>query len=405
MSKIDDIFARASILMQTGLSESTGLKYCDQKLVVYWTLATHALLYLDTFPLLALLGKMGTGKSQTLSIVENFSLRPVRLSLRGMTGAAIRDKFAEAYEGTAIVEEADQAWKDGDSAFESLLSDRYQRLSAQASHKVKQGDKDWQSVTKRYFGATVLHRRIPFRDAALDGRTVSIRLRPDNSRKYRPFDPQDPWNREGKELVGNVVIVLPTVEQPDGVAARIFNSYRPLLAMARLCGDKNFAEQVLTRLRQDTLELREAQGCEPDGLVLRAIVEAIFERGTAEFRNIKLSSLSESIWKNHRFTLQPRQIGPIAIELGFETKASHGVTVVVPTPSPLQGVQRMRVYGRGYRGVATAATQFRFWHAAGQHCGLNCFECWKQPVSNQHRESGAAGRPRRAPLASRRTIA
>ena len=335
MSQVGDKFARAAALMQTGLSESTGLRDRYQKLVVYWALATHALPYLDTFPLLALLGKMGTGKSQTLSIVENFSLRPVRLSLRGMTAPAIRDKFAEAYEGTAIVEEADQAWKDGDSAFESLLSDRYQRQSAQASHKAKHGDKDWESVTKRYFGATVLHRRIPFRDAALDGRTVRIRLRPDNSRTYRAFDAQDPWNREGKELVGNLVIVLPTVEQPDGVAARVFNSYRPILATARLCGDDEFKGQMLGRLLQDTLELTEAQSSEPDGLVLRAIVEAIFELGTAEFRNIRLSILSESIWRNHRFSLQPRQIGPIARELGFETKTSHGVTVVVPTPATL----------------------------------------------------------------------
>jgi hypothetical protein len=33
--------------------------------------------------------------------------------------------------------------------------------------------------------------------------------------------------------------------------------------------------------------------------------------------------------------LQPRQIGPIARDLGFETKTSHGVTVVVPTPATL----------------------------------------------------------------------
>jgi hypothetical protein len=335
LKETDDKFARAAVLMQTALSQSTGLRDREHKLVTYWTLATHALPRLDTFPLLALLGKMGTGKSQTLSIVENFSLRPGRLSLRGMTGAAIRDKFADCYEGTAIVEEADQAWKDGDSAFERLLSDRYQRQSAKASHKVNQGDKNWESVTKEYFGATVLHRRIPFRDAALDGRTVSIRLRADNSRKYRAFDAQDLWNQEGKQLIGNLIIEVPMVEQPDGVAARIFNSYRPLLATARLCGDDKFEAEVLGRLLQDTLELREAQSSEPDGLVLRAIVEAVFELGTPEFRNIKLSVLSESIWRNHRFSLQPRQIASIARELGFETKTSHGVTVVAPTPATL----------------------------------------------------------------------
>ena len=171
--------------MQTALSQSTGLKDRDQKLVTYWTLATHALPYLGTFPLLALLGKMGTGKSQTLSVIGNFAFRPARLSLRGMTGPAIRDKLAECYGGTAIVEEADAAWKDADMSFERLLSDRYQKASAEASHKVPAGEKNWGTVTKQYFGATALHRRVPFNDAALDGRTVTVRLRPDHRRALR----------------------------------------------------------------------------------------------------------------------------------------------------------------------------------------------------------------------------
>ena len=122
--------------MQTALSESTGLKDRDQKLVIYWALATHALPRLNTFPLLPLLGKLATGKSQTLLIIGNFAYRATRLSLRAMTGPAIRDKLAECYQGTAIVEEADHAWKDDTMTFERMLSDRYQRASATAAHKV-----------------------------------------------------------------------------------------------------------------------------------------------------------------------------------------------------------------------------------------------------------------------------
>jgi hypothetical protein len=123
VSETEDKFARAAVLMQRALLESTGLKGREQQLVVYWTLATHSLPHLDTFPLLALVGKMGTGKSKTLSIIDNFAFRPVPMSLRGMTGPAIRDKFAGCYEGTAIVEEADHAWKDGEMAFERILSE------------------------------------------------------------------------------------------------------------------------------------------------------------------------------------------------------------------------------------------------------------------------------------------
>ena len=142
----------------------------ERKLVTYWTLASHSLPYVDTFPVLTVLGKMGTGKSQALKIVGNFAYRPHRLSLRGMTAPTIRDAFAAAHEGTAVVEEADQAWNDKDHAFERMVSDRYQRSSAKASLKVPSGDKNWKSVMKPLFGATALHRRLLFVDAALDGR-------------------------------------------------------------------------------------------------------------------------------------------------------------------------------------------------------------------------------------------
>lgn len=335
MSENENIFAKAATLMQTALSESTGLRDREQKIVVYWTLATHSLPHANTFPILALQGKMGTGKSQALFIIRNFAFRPVALSLRGMTTPTIRDKFAESHNGTAIVEEADYAWRDADTSFERLLSDRYQKASAQAAHKVKSGDKNWTTAPKQYFGATALHRRIPFKDAALDGRTVCVRFRPDHTRHYREYRDEDPWNVEGKQLVSGVPFEPPEVEQPQGVAGRIFNTYRPLLSAAKLCGDQQFAEQLLAKLLQETLELKEAQSSEPDGLVLQAIVEAVFECGSPEFRNIKFSVLAESVWKNHRFSVNSRQIGPIARDLGFTTKTSHGATVVVPTPATL----------------------------------------------------------------------
>jgi hypothetical protein len=325
----------AASLMDRALIESTGLNEFQRKVVTYWTLGTHFLRRTNTYSILALLGKMASGKSQTLSIIENFAYRPVRLNLRGMTTPTIRDKLAEALEGTAIVEEADFAWKDTDTTVERLLSDRYQRKTANASYKVKSGDKDWQPRSQEYFGATVVHRRIPFRDAALDGRTVLVRFRPDSTRKYREFSPEDPWNEEGKKLLQGLILTPIEVECPEGVAGRTFSTYFPLLSAATMWGDRQFIDQLRSRLLQDTLELKEAQSMEPDGLVLRAIVESVFILGPPDFSNVKFSSLSESIWKNHRFPLTSRQIGPIARDLGFTTKESHGMTVVVVTPATL----------------------------------------------------------------------
>ena len=89
-----------------------------------------------------------------------------------MTWPTVRDDFAEANNGTAIVEEADSNGKISSSEFEALLSERYSRNTALAKLKVPKGEYNWVTQERPYFGATVIHRRIPFADAALDGQPL-----------------------------------------------------------------------------------------------------------------------------------------------------------------------------------------------------------------------------------------
>jgi hypothetical protein len=332
MSATTNDIQKAIECMDAALTQTTGLGERERQLVVYWSLATHSLAHVGTFPLLSLVGKMGTGKSQALKVIGGFAYRPRFLSLRSMTLPAIRDELSACYEGSAIIEEADKAWKDGGAAFEALLSDRYQRSTAEARLEEKHGD-NWQPVAKKYFGASVLHRRIPFSDAALDGRSIPIHFRPNHNRTYSEYREDDPLIVEGSTLLRQWTFQPPAVEQLPKVAARIFNTYRPLIAAARFCGDKGFLELIQERLLLETAELKAAQSAEPDGLVLRAILDCVGD--SPSFANVKISALSDSIFRNNKVTLQPRQIAGLARQLGFKTKESHGVTVVVPTPTTL----------------------------------------------------------------------
>lgn len=343
-------------LVDRSLSECTGLVPVSLKKVMYWTLGTHSLLNAAKFPLLVVLGKMGTGKTETLNVIGNFARKAVRVSLRGTTLAMFRDRLISAANGTAIIEEADAAWHDTDSTFERLLSDRYSRASAEAAFKVhKQIEKEgvkgicWQGASAKYFGATVLHRRICFKDAALDGRTIVVRTRPNNERTYREFNAEDPWNVEGREIIASGLdFELPPFRNLPGVPARIQATYGPLLSLAEIVNDSRFIDQVGAELQAATAELREAQASEPDGLVLRAILFHIYNepnpfdpdnpmaaRTEPCWANIKIGTLKEYIWKEHRMAFDQRQIAGMARELGFTTKVSHGVTVISPTPATL----------------------------------------------------------------------
>ena len=103
-------------------------------------------------------------------------------------------------------------------------------------------------MEREYFGATVLHRRILFKEAALDGRTVRVRLHADHTRRYREFRAEDTWNVEGRHLVNGLEFEPIEVDQPEGVAGRVFSTYKPLLSAARPCADQDFVEQLRSKL-------------------------------------------------------------------------------------------------------------------------------------------------------------
>ncbi len=52
-------------------------------------------------------------------------------------------------------------------------------------------------------------------------------------------------------------------------------------------------------------------------------------------RNARVGDIAQSVWDNERVQLKPQQVAALLRDLGFETKNSHGVTVVVPSPTAL----------------------------------------------------------------------
>jgi hypothetical protein len=132
------------------LEMSTGLSPMDRKIVAYYTLATHTVPYTKTFPILVFRGPFGTGKTQTLQVVKAFAYRPNSLTPRSCSPAAIRDELVECHDGTAIIEEGDAGWKGDSGPYENLLSDRYQRDSAKAAHKVPAGEGCWAGADREH---------------------------------------------------------------------------------------------------------------------------------------------------------------------------------------------------------------------------------------------------------------
>ena len=306
---------------------STDLTELNRKLVAYWSVATHMLPHLKTFPLLVLKGPMGTGKSECLGIVERFSHNSKQFVMRGYTSAMVRDEMIACYEGTAVIEEADQGWKD-DSSFEMILSDRYQRSTGKIGVKTKTGKDDWKGSTMPIFGATVLHRRMPFADAALDGRSVVIRFRSNFERDYVDSE-QLPWIREAYEAIRGITFKPTDVDRPQTIAPRIFNSYTPVIQASKTLGDDEFLSLLTERLEEETAELKRDQSLEPDGIILRAVLDAV-STANPTYGNIKLSTVVDWAFRNHNVRFAHRQVAGLARSIGLTVKEIHGSAVIVP---------------------------------------------------------------------------
>jgi hypothetical protein len=320
--------------MDEALSLVCGLAARDRERVTYYTLATHAVESLDTFPLLVFKGPMGCGKSQALKVAHAFAHKAGAISLPSMTLPTVRDELAACHNGTAIIEEADQGWKDA-ATLEQMLSNRYQRATAKASLKQSRSDGNWDTAHRELFGATILHRRQPFADAALNGRSVIVPFHADHNRTYAKAEGL-PQLERGRQLVREFTFQLPAVEQPPNIAARVFDTYRPLVAASVACGDGGFLASIMRFLETETLSLKEAQSIEPEGLVLRALIACMSVGGRLNFTTyVPFRDLADFIWQNYHFPLRHQQIGTIARDLGFQTKESHGVTKVVPKAATL----------------------------------------------------------------------
>jgi hypothetical protein len=323
----------AATLADKTLSDCTGLDDYKRKLVTYWALATHALPNLETFPILSLQGQFGCGKSECLNVISLLSAKSIRITLNSFTLPAVRDAFINAHEGTVLIEEADTTWKtEHDKAFENLLNNRGNRSASIEEHNHQVG-KHWERQRSKYFGATVLHRRQPFDDSALESRTIIVKFKAVHTRTYKPYNSTDPLIIETNKAIGQIEkLQLPYFESVANVAGRVMDTYRPCLMLAQYLDDQAFIIGSLDILHTQTENMCMDQGTEFTHVVYSALVSCMTDPNdsthTISYCNVRLSALVDAIYKESRDSYPARKVGRQLRLMGFTVKVSHGQAVV-----------------------------------------------------------------------------
>jgi hypothetical protein len=332
------------------LQVSTGHDFYQRTKISYYIAATYFLNQYDVFSGLALHGVPSTGKTETLNAIKGLGFKCVTVTAESITPAALRQSMAEANNGTLIIEEAEAIT---DKELEALLITRYSRSSAHSSKMVSDGGKGWNKIDLSTFGATVLHRRNLFKEAALQRRVIAIRTyRVKGS--YISYGEKDAiWAFVKSKLVRPDR--LPDVTNQWDIEPGIFDCYRPVLAVATFLEDEDFISALVDEMRLKGEELRENEEYLEAPVFLKAIVNLAYNKvgdnpPLGEI-NIESSSIDTALHEEYGFNCPAIKLVSIQrnrifrADFGFRLGSSHGRSRIYFTIHDL--IKKCEEYGIG----------------------------------------------------------
>lgn len=306
---------------------TTGLSDFDRRMMAYYAVATHYVDSISPFPQISVQGPLGTGKTAALRTSVHFCCGPVYFPAK-VTSPVLRERLASAHDGTAIIDEGD--W--GPDDMEYVLTLRYDRETA-VIMKMKRGGDDWEEEEYEIFGPTIVSRRSPIADTALESRTITIKAC-SQIRNYQ--DPNGPEVSKRREVFQHLVSDLPAfpdyleILEADEILPRVRDRYRPILALADAVNDMHFIAQLMGSMEEESRSVRDSQTYETGPLLLLALIAASNQEGTLVYaRSVPIEGcLLSWVFNNHRRSISPWQGANILRGYGFRVAKSGGVNCV-----------------------------------------------------------------------------
>ena len=310
------------------IQAACGLDLNQAKSITYYAVATHGLTHLRLFPALFLQGAPATGKSTILDILELLTYQPKRLD-GSLSKAEFRDSLNDS--PTVLIEEADQV-------NERQIRNRYSRSTSKMSVK-RERRQGWESEPLDTFGATVLHRRDPFKDPAVQSRAITVRTRKADG----------PFNADLNEIGQHheLLVRLATEITWDLISthggSRIRDSWAPLQVVACHIQDEEWAAWAETQIVQADATLNAGQEEEPPQLVFSAIMHlALVNGGDTHMQpdeRVTVSDIAKEL-SDRAGKYNSWQIGDIVRNLGFEVRKAGGTQYVY-----IGGAQKLLAIG------------------------------------------------------------
>ncbi len=294
------------------ITSASGLDINQAKTSVYWAIATHGINKLEIMPILVSEGGHGTGKSTLMKILRQICNAPIVIDGK-VSKAELRDSLQP--NTTALIEEAD-------GVDERLILMRYARQTASTTVKRGSASKGWTREPLNLFGATVLHRREPFKDPAVDSRSITIRT----VYKKQGVSPIPALGVSPLSSIAANVDWSKTLVIPDGRAA---DTWMPLFQAAYYCNDTAWMVYASGELIKAIANLSEGQGYEPNQYIVSKLVSLAIDPNLKQLKpRVALKDITNEL-KKEGHSLNSWQVGRILKDQGFQKKLSGGTDYIL----------------------------------------------------------------------------
>jgi hypothetical protein len=304
----------------------------------YYATANWHLSEFDRFGYLVYYGNSGIGKTETMTATSLFCCKRVLINASTETSKMMREKFDEAKNGTAVLEEFGDTPL-GEEVY-NYLNGRYARGTATAG-KMEPGVKanTWKQKKYETFGATLIHRLEHFKQPTLENRSIWLYLQFNPGSYVKVADIQSMTSDIVKILDDTKSIILPT-NYDLGKSSRTLDTYEPILRLAHYLDDKKYLEEIDKMVQLADAAFRDGQTYHPKALVLRGLI-AVLTVDTVKTgsylnlkKSVKVNDITKHITQNYQQGITPRQAHQYLKEMQFTVRGSGGYPTVMAITAP-----------------------------------------------------------------------
>ena len=296
------------------INKVCGLGMNWAKVCIYYCMATHNLKQIFWMPVLAIVARKGSGKSQLIHVLEKLCYKPYHITChRKMSAVSLRNELVEAKDRTAIIEEGDLfSYR---NQLEGYLINRVDQTGTSAVPVTGQigtasGAIVWQTSTLNLFGATILHDRHEPNDMATGRRTIIVNVRHQRGKKFLKPDES---LLDGLSLPSFSYGDIPEIFDASETTGSAVDAWEPLIRVADSLKDEEWINWAWTKVAEMSEDLADGQQYEIELVVIKAVLQAYGSNNGIPIVKgpLPLSEITNIIKKEYDPNIHPKTIATI----------------------------------------------------------------------------------------------